>query len=112
LCTTVDGVPNRCLGCQPIACEDVDAECGAIGDGCGGTVDCGVCPEGLVCGAESPNRCGKGPTCTPRSCAAAGAECGTIGDGCGGTVDCGDCPAGQVCGFETPFLCGTPPPCV
>ncbi|HMI88029.1 MAG TPA: hypothetical protein VK550_28290 [Polyangiaceae bacterium] len=31
--------------------------CGVVGDGCGGSVDCGSCPSGQVCGARVPNVC-------------------------------------------------------
>lgn len=33
-------------------------ECGPVPDGCGGTLSCGSCTGGLVCGAVTPNRCG------------------------------------------------------
>jgi hypothetical protein len=111
-CVTVNGVPNRCAGCEPRDCAAAGAECGVIGDGCGDTVDCGPClVVGEICGAQSPNQCGSGPSCTPQTCLQAGAECGTIGDGCGGEVVCDPCPTGQLCGITTAFQCGAPPAC-
>ena len=38
------------LGCIPDTCETSDAQCGAVSDGCGGTLQCGDnCPTGLGC---------------------------------------------------------------
>ena len=46
-------------GCVPQTCEKAGAICGPIGDGCGGTLDCGTCPAGLSCGGGgSPSVCG------------------------------------------------------
>ncbi len=84
--------------CIPATCASTGVQCGPIGDGCGGVVQCGTCPFGLACGyAGHPNTCGHG-SCTPRTCASVGALCGPIGDGCGAIVQCGPCPAGQACG--------------
>lgn len=44
--------------CVPITCEDADAECGAIDDGCGGSLACGDCALGEACGFVRPLRCG------------------------------------------------------
>ncbi len=78
--------------CTPMTCP-AGVACGTLGDGCGGTIDCGACPSGAVCQAGA---CGS-PACTPEPCPA-GITCGTVGDGCGGTVDCGACPSGETCG--------------
>jgi hypothetical protein len=43
--------------CDPDSCEDLDAECGAIANGCGGLTDCGPCPSGEICGGQEPNQC-------------------------------------------------------
>lgn len=116
-------IPDGCGGvlncgsctpsCTPTTCEAQGAECGAIGDGCGDIIQCGPCPEGQVCGATEPNKCGGpgGPGCEPLSCEDVDAECGSIGDGCGDVVDCGQCPKGEICGLITPFKCDPPPPC-
>ena len=55
--------------------------CGNVGNGCGGTLSCGTCPAGQVCGARTPNVCGKPcplcgqvPTCADGG---AGADGGT-----------------------------------
>nr|PZN25960.1 MAG: hypothetical protein DIU78_09015 [Pseudomonadota bacterium] len=100
-------------GRQAAGLEAQGAECGAIGDGCGDIIQCGPCPEGQVCGATEPNKCGGpgGPGCEPLSCEDVDAECGSIGDGCGDVVDCGQCPKGEICGLITPFKCDPPPPC-
>ena len=43
---------------MPVTCDQVGAKCGIIGDGCGGTVDCGPCPTGQSCGAGGiANQC-------------------------------------------------------
>lgn len=35
--------------CVPETCESLDAECGFPGTGCGKTLNCGTCPQGLSC---------------------------------------------------------------
>jgi hypothetical protein len=46
-------------GCRPLTCTPLDGRyCGLIGDGCSGSVDCGQCPSGQVCGLRTPNVCG------------------------------------------------------
>jgi len=76
--------------CLPLSCASATAACGAVADGCGGTLDCGGCGPGQVCVA---NAC----VCSPATCATVGAACGTAPDGCGGTLECGGCPAGLSC---------------
>jgi hypothetical protein len=64
------GTPFACGGngsnsCTPRTCADSSAECGVVGDGCGGlTPSCGTCPAGQTCGGGGvANRCA-GPPCT------------------------------------------------
>ncbi len=103
-CVTPDQPP----ACVPQTCAQIPATCGMQSDGCGGLIDCGVCPAGQTCGGGgTPNQCGA-PNCTPTTCAATGAQCGIIGDGCGGTIDCGTCAPGTVCGSGGPNKCGSP----
>jgi len=83
------------VSCDPVTCAEARANCGAIADGCGGTLECGTC--------DAPERCGGGGMdnicgCTPRTCEDALAECGTVVDGCGGTLECGTCDAPDSCG--------------
>src|SRR5205823_746571 len=86
------GIVNRCGlsgttvvdgGCQPRTCVSANANCGAIGDGCGALItSCGTCGAGTVCGGGGvPNQCGTNFSCNPRTCAQANANCGTLGDG-------------------------------
>lgn len=92
--------------CTPRACLQQNLECGQAGDGCGGTLNCGTCPMGQVCGAGGPGRCGSGG-CTPRTCADQGLSCGPAGDGCGNLIQCGNCTAPDTCGGGgTPGVCG------
>lgn len=35
--------------CVPLACGDAGAQCGEVSDGCGGTLSCDGCAEGLEC---------------------------------------------------------------
>jgi hypothetical protein len=45
--------------CTPLTCTQQGFNCGTAGDGCGGVIDCGSCPEGQVCGSGGKaNRCG------------------------------------------------------
>ncbi|HEY0707157.1 MAG TPA: hypothetical protein VGG33_10180, partial [Polyangia bacterium] len=96
--------------CVPLACMMAGGQyCGTIGNGCGGTLECGACPAGEVCGGGgTANVCAKtDPNCVPITCAQTGGKyCGKIGNGCGGTLDCGDCAAGQTCGANSPQVCG------
>lgn len=114
------GIEHVCGGdpgagaCVLNECEmDNGRYCGKVGDGCGGELDCGDCPDGEECGiAGLPHLCGKPPsTCTPITCTDGAARyCGEIGDGCGGVLDCGMCDAGLECGARIPRLCGVPCP--
>jgi len=101
------------VSCTPLSCTPPGAfYCHKIGDGCGGTLDCGDCPLGQACGAFVPGVCGDA-TCAPSitSCSVnGGTYCGTIGDGCGRSVDCGNsCTAPETCGGSgVANLCGKP----
>ena len=87
--------------------------CGAIGDGCGGQLNCpDTCPKpGWKCGTDNVCK-GEPPFCTLVTCEPTAEDhyCGTIGNGCGDTLECGnDCPAGWAC---VDHLCvGSPPAC-
>lgn len=60
-----DGGFDECVcpdACVPRSCVDANASCGAVDDGCGGTLACGVCaatqtcvvdPGGSVCGCAT-----------------------------------------------------------
>ncbi|HNO68377.1 MAG TPA: hypothetical protein PKI49_07695, partial [Pseudomonadota bacterium] len=52
----------KTTGCTPLtvdqACTVNGYNCGPVGDGCGGTVNCGTCPSGQSCGVFGPNKCG------------------------------------------------------
>jgi hypothetical protein len=90
------------MWCIPKTCAQQFLNCGIASDGCGGTIDCGGCPDAgcppIVCGGGgAPNVCGS-PACTCLNCARSGFNCGVIGDGCGGLMNCGTCPQGQTCG--------------
>jgi hypothetical protein len=86
--------------CQRLTCTPTGGKyCGKIGDGCGGTMECGAdCPMGLTCGGGGvKNLCGapRDPNCKPISCEQLGGRlCGRVGDGCGGSLECGGCPGG------------------
>ena len=78
---------DSCLSaCPP------EVGCGEIDDGCGGTITCGACGDGLGCddGVCVP--------CEPSaSCESMGLSCGEIDDGCGHRLDCGACGQDEVC---------------
>jgi hypothetical protein len=92
--------------CKPLACADLKANCGPVGDGCGGIVPCGTCAAGETCGGGgTASTCGK-PACKLKTCADQNANCGPIGDGCGGLIpSCGTCDGG-LCGGAGPSKCG------
>jgi hypothetical protein len=118
------GGPNKCGAsqCTPLtaatACPQPTSStaCGLVGDGCGGTINCGTCTTPDTCGGGgTPNVCGH-PTCTAKTKAEAcnGLSCGWVSDGCGGAVNCGTCLNGGVCGADGPNKCGgscTPTSC-
>jgi hypothetical protein len=102
----VCGTNQICQGppgvCTQLSCGLPNGQryCGTIGDGCGGSLECGTtCPTaGWEC---RNNLCvGSSTACTPLSCTTANGDqyCGSIGDGCGGTLNCGTCSKpGWVC---------------
>ena len=102
--------------CTTITCTPPNGNyCGVIGDGCGGSLDCGTCPGDFTCGgAGTPGLCGAAAdagTCKAATCNPVGGQyCGAIGDGCGASLNCGNCPSGQTCGLFTAHVCGTPCP--
>lgn len=51
--------PDACL---PKTCKSLGNACGSPSDGCGGTLNCGNCPSGQVCGWSGvPNVCSSSP---------------------------------------------------
>jgi hypothetical protein len=116
--TTDGGTP-----CGPKTCADLNYNCGAAGDGCGGALQCGTCPSPQYCGGGGFSTCGGtlppvlpdggvGLPCTPETCATLGFTCGPAGDGCGGLLDCGTCSASDICGGSgKPGVCGNAVPC-
>lgn len=63
---TVDAPPGT-DACVPLTCAGVGAECGAIADGCGGTVDCPVCSTGEACGVLADRQCDAPPVVKMRN---------------------------------------------
>ncbi|HZH78784.1 MAG TPA: hypothetical protein VEY88_22335, partial [Archangium sp.] len=49
--------------CTPVTCSSQGAQCGAISDGCGGTLQCGTCGSGYTC--SSANACVPGTPAPP-----------------------------------------------
>ncbi|HEY3354726.1 MAG TPA: carboxypeptidase-like regulatory domain-containing protein [Polyangia bacterium] len=93
--------PPVCL----TSCDQAGANCGPVGDGCGGLLQCGDCQAPDTCGgAGVPGVCGR--ACVPRTCADQNIGCGPAGDGCGGLLHCGDCQAPETCGGSTHGQCG------
>ena len=75
-----------------------------VSNGCGGVVQCPMCPAGDYC--NGVNQC-VSPNCTPKTCTQLGVQCGPTANTCGGLVDCGPCPPGQGCGAGgVPGQCG------
>ena len=96
------GGPDLCgaytSACVPGTNADCGSSCGLIGDGCGGSVDCGGCLGAESCGGGGISGICGAPACVPLACGDWGATCGTISDGCGGTTaSCGTCAGEEVC---------------
>ncbi len=110
--TPVDaGSSDGGTSCKPLTCSTAKANCGPVGDGCGGIVQCGTCTvAGESCGAGGvPSVCGK-PACKLLTCQDNNATCGVSSDGCGGvTASCGTCntAGGEFCGGGGASKCGT-----
>lgn len=66
-------------------------------------ITCGGCPDGQICGANTPNRCG----CPKRTCEQLGRTCGSYTNACGETLECGGCAPPLVCGADG--RCGCTP---
>ena len=96
-----------------VTCATLNANCGLVEDGKGGTLDCGTCTAPQTCGGGGTFfQCGGSSGCVPKTtaeaCAVVNANCGEAADGCGGTVSCGTCTAPQTCGGGgTAFQCGS-----
>src|SRR4051794_19807746 len=59
-----DGPP-----CNRVTCTVPGGQyCGVIGDGCGGTIDCGGCPTGQLCGGAGIARVCAPIDCKPVTC--------------------------------------------
>ena len=103
-CDTTTGLCKGDTTCTPLtACTNGTAfnYCGAIGDGCGGSLTCSTaCGTGKICDTTT-GLCKGDNTCTPLAACTNGTAfnyCGTVGDGCGGSLVCGsDCTTNQVC---------------
>ncbi len=103
-----DSTKNLCKGdgtCTPrSACTNGTPfnYCGTVGDGCGGSLDCGTtsCGTGKICDTTK-GVCKGDASCVPLTCKTAegGQYCGgTVGDGCGSSITCSDpCPTGTTC---------------
>ncbi|PIN74444.1 hypothetical protein COV18_07370 [Candidatus Woesearchaeota archaeon CG10_big_fil_rev_8_21_14_0_10_37_12] len=48
---------NQTPSCVPTTCQAQNAQCGIISNGCGGTVNCGICPQGQTGAMCTNNRC-------------------------------------------------------
>jgi hypothetical protein len=87
--------------CHPNTCAG-DA-CGAIDDGCGGTIDCGGCDGEHAC---VNNTCQCSATCE-----SLGWACGNGTTACTAGLSCPACPAGQYCTDHACMACsGSTPP--
>ena len=81
------------VNCIPKTCDDLARECGAVDDGCGETLNCGMCETGNAC--DAMGKCVS--VCTPKTCDDLVIECGSVDNGCGTTLECGTCEAGKEC---------------
>jgi hypothetical protein len=96
---------------NPKTCLSLGITCGAAGDGCGNTIQCGTCTAPDTCGGGgTPSVCGNSTPCVPKTCTTLGDTCGQQGDGCGNVIQCGTCTLPQTCGGGgTPNACGAAP---
>jgi hypothetical protein len=78
--TTLGAAESSTLAqdCVPAGCADLGLSCGAAGDGCGGWLDCGPCPEPVavqsdVCSGEG-ERCVNDSQCCQGLCRGRGCQ--------------------------------------
>jgi hypothetical protein len=83
--------------CRPRTCAEAARSCGALDDGCGGTLSCGSCGAGTTCAASGQCVCASS-TGSESSCSN-GSD-----DDCDGLIDCvdPDCAAAAAC---APVMC-------
>ncbi len=94
---------NQCNNgkCQAKLCTPITScgkgQCGAISDGCSGTIDCGNCQAPESCGGSgTTNQCGCTRKTKEDACGAR--QCGSVADECGGApIVCGSCATGKGC---------------
>ena len=62
VCGNACGPSESCTGgaclCTPTTCAAHSWNCGTAPDGCGGTLNCGTCSGGLICGGDGTPRIG------------------------------------------------------
>lgn len=93
-----------------VTCASIGANCGPIGNGCGGVLECGTCTvPGETCGGGGVDSvCGQSG-CVGKTCEELGKDCGPVGDGCGKLLMCGDCTLPEICGGgPAPSVCALP----
>jgi N-acyl-D-amino-acid deacylase len=96
-------------GCTPTTCSTLGANCGTPADGCGGSLDCGICSSPQTCGGGgTANVCGGGCSFTVTANSYNGGEqWGTVTFTNSGTVGASnyvvafDVPAGTHCTNDT-----------
>lgn len=66
------------FGCEPTRCEDAAATCGSAPNGCGGSLDCGMCSPGLTC-VDNACECAADPS-EPNDTSETAALAGTLTD--------------------------------
>jgi hypothetical protein len=95
------GVAGQCGApdggtCQKQTCQQQGLQCGQTGDGCGNSLDCGVCTSPAACVAGQCVVPDSG-SCVASTCQQQGLQCGAAGDGCGNPLDCGPCASPALC---------------
>ncbi len=80
--------------CDPITCDDVDNNCGIHDDGCGGTIDCGICCVAIDEPCEVDEDC-----CSPLWCdqdtGLCTDRCRELNESCSQNSDC----CSDMCGI-------------
>ncbi|MFO0599472.1 MAG: hypothetical protein U0228_29470, partial [Myxococcaceae bacterium] len=91
------GAPSDAGVCVPRTCASAGRACGALDDGCGGTLACGTCGAGTACTAAGQ--------CACSSTHSTEVSCGNgTDDDCDGLIDCvdSDCASASAC---APAVC-------
>ncbi|MFN8589876.1 MAG: pentapeptide repeat-containing protein [Thermomicrobiales bacterium] len=91
-------IEQQCIACTPKTCQELGNVCGPYPDGCGGTLQCGLCPAGDT------------PVCNKGVCASCPATCSETCNQCNNLVS-GETLCGSVSVINCQSSCSSDADC-